>query len=246
MFHQVGTSALIRAPARVHVRIAALLDALDRAWAGREATAAPEAEWERVIDVRSKLRGSSLELAEGRMSVDSLINAVSLVSGVPIEVDWHGLDGVRVRPELELEVAAEKISAEEILDRYIATLVADPLPGVAWTIHTGAVRIGPEGRVDAELVTRVYNMMDLAPKLVEADETGVDGELARIEACVSKTRETLVRAIDPDGWTDAGGDRAWMRELGPLLVITACARRHLQIVELLEKMRAGEATIEDQ
>ncbi len=242
----IDSRAIVRTPARGHGRISSLLDAMDAAWKkGGTVAANPEDDWEEIAKLHAKLQNTLLNMPAGPVRVETLVQTLTAVSGVPFDVDWAGLASVRVLPELNVEVVGAELSVAQALDRYISRLVLDSLDGVSWTIHSGAVRIGARSAIDTRAVNRVYNLHDLLPPIELPSEPTNGGygwlgdrePIVPVEEYCSELVRIITMTVDPEGWIDGGGESGSIRAIGPLLVVQNNARNHFAIDDLLAKLR---------
>jgi hypothetical protein len=141
---------------------------------------------------------------------------VSDATGVDIVPDWKGLAQVDVRQDTPVSLQLRQgAAAEQVLSWLLRSAGGD---AAGFALDHGAIIIAPRERLERLVVTRAYNLGDLA-------EQG-----RQLEALVRDT-------VAPNSWRENGGVGA-VRFFNNRLFVTATEPNHRQVERLLGLMDA--------
>lgn len=224
------------------------------------------------------------ELAERRVTLDytqqpllRITNELEVVHGIPISVDWDGLDALGVDERTEVSIRADEESALDVLAR-LAFLTGDDFDRAVIESFGGRILLTTAEMTARLQVAASYDVRDLlsaesrraTPDAVDssapaagleardpdrpragdeasapADEGAAAGAGLDIDLTDRRTlgpAEQLMRRLvehsDPEAWFNLGGDRARVTEQDGILTVTASARIHRVVRDLLSDLRA--------
>ncbi|HYE63364.1 MAG TPA: hypothetical protein VD997_15335 [Phycisphaerales bacterium] len=112
-------------------------------------------------------------------------------------------------------------------------------------VHTPELDAACAGDFSAGRFVAMHDVQDIYGRAVQLSYNIVDGEpqgrCYGREEVLSDVREIITGTIEPDTWSDNGGEEASCRWFGTRLIIQAPARTQVQVVGLLGLLRDREA-----
>lgn len=198
-------------------------------------------------------------------SDNALVDVLGFIesfAGVSMDVDWLSLDDIGIDQETPVSLTLTAVPVETVLDR-VLDKVSDPDLPAAWAITDGILTIASDEVLRRNTSLEIYDIRDLlievpdyedAPEfdlqsVLQAGQGGGGGgqspfsgqtqdreRVPRGER-VQQITDIVQNTIDPDGWTDLGGDTSSIQELNGNLIITTTPKIHREIIGLLGKLR---------
>ncbi len=188
---------------------------------------------------------------------------VESIAGVNMDIDWVSLEDVGVDRETPVSLRLNNVTIETALNRVLEK-VSDPDLPAGWSIEDGILTIASDEVLRRNTSLELYDIRDLlieipdysdAPEfdlqsVLQSSQGGGGGggqspfsgqtqdrEIRPRDERVQEIVDIVQATIDPDGWTDLGGDTSSIQELNGNLVITSTPKIHRQINGLLGKLR---------
>ncbi|MEZ6241766.1 MAG: hypothetical protein R3B57_01860 [Phycisphaerales bacterium] len=192
-----------------------------------------------------------------------VLNFIESIAGVNMDVDWTSLEDIGIDRETPVTLRLNNVAIKTALDKVLAK-VSDPDLPAGWAVEDGIVTIASDEVLRRNVSLEIYDIRDLLieiPDYSDAPEFDLqsvlqnssgggggggqspfsgqtqDREIRPREERVQEIVDIVQATIDPDGWTDLGGDTSSIQELNGNLVITTTPNIHRQINGLLGKLR---------
>ncbi len=188
---------------------------------------------------------------------------VESIAGVNMDIDWVSLEDIGIDRESPVSLRLNNVSIETALNRVLEK-VSDPDLPAGWTIEDGILTIASDEVLRRNTSLELYDIRDLlieipdysdAPEfdlqsVLQSSQGGGGGggqspfqgqtqdrDIRPRDERVQEIVDIVQATIDPDGWTDLGGDTSSIQELNGNLVITTTPNVHREINSLLGKLR---------
>jgi beta-lactamase regulating signal transducer with metallopeptidase domain len=163
----------------------------------------------------------------GDQRLGSVFEALSGALNVKFVVNWDAMEGQSVDVNtLAADIDVGGLTVAHALTRILDSVVnEDGISPLSWATKDQDILISTKDDIEQHQVIRVYNVRDLI--FWHGAEWFAD---------------LIMDGLDPDTWAPNGG-RGSIRELNGRLIITATERRHLKILEFIERLRSPEATL---
>lgn len=194
------------------------------------------------------------ELNFNAVGLSDVIDSLRDLSGANIFVNWKSLESVAIDRKTPVTVRFRSIRFGKLLH-----IVLDAVSGgkqkLAYTTDEGVITISTLDDLAKNVDVRVYDIRDLlvivpdyAPPQLTGGLPGPTTMPATAPAePAAPTQEDRVKSIykmiedivAPETWKDRGGSAGALRELQGQLIVTQTPENHVQIVELLEQLRAA-------
>ncbi len=199
---------------------------------------------------------------------EDVVGFIGSTTGIDIDVDWESLADIGVDPDTPVTLKLNSVTINVLLDRVLSK-VSDPTLPAGWAIQDGILTIASDEVLRLNTVLETYDIRDLifivpdfdnAPEfdLQSAIQQGGSGGGGGGQSPFSggsqdpqdvATRQERVDAIialiqanvDPEGWSDVGGDTSAITELNGNFIITTTPKNHRAIIGLLNKLRQQRA-----
>ncbi|MFI4897160.1 MAG: hypothetical protein ACIARR_04980 [Phycisphaerales bacterium JB059] len=189
-----------------------------------------------------------------------VLGFIESYAGVNMDVDWLSLDDIGIDQETPVNLSLSAVPVETVLDRVLEK-VSDPDLPASWAITDGILTIASDEVLRRNTSLEIYDIRDLLIEVPDYDEapefdlqsilqagqggggqspfSGQTQDRERVprEERVEQITTIVQNTIDPDGWTDLGGDTSSIQELNGNLIITTTPRIHREIIGLLGKLR---------
>ncbi len=183
-------------------------------------------------------------------------------AGVSMDVDWLSLDDIGIDQETTVNLTLSAVPVATVLDR-VLDKVSDPDLPAAWAISDGILTIASDEVLRRNTSLEIYDIRDLLIEIPDYDDapnfnlqsvlqasrggggggqspfTGQSADRDRVPLGdrVQQITDIIQNVVDPDGWTDLGGDTSSIQELNGNLIITTTPKIHREIIGLLGKLR---------
>ena len=191
-----------------------------------------------------------------------VLGFIESYAGISMDVDWLSLEDIGIDQETPVTLKLSAVPVETVLDR-VLDKVSDPDLPASWAITDGILTIASDEVLRRNTTLEIYDIRDLlievpdyedAPEfdlqsVLQAGQGGGGGgqspfsgqtqdreRVPRGER-VQQITDIVQNTIDPDGWTDLGGDTSSIQELNGNLIITTTPKIHREIIGLLGKLR---------
>ena len=204
--------------------------------------------------LRKKLDRVIPELNFNAVGFSDVIDFLRNLSGAKIYVNWKSLETVDIDRNTPVTARFRSIPFRKLL-----SIVLDAVSGgkqkLAYSTDGGVITISTADDLSKNVDVRVYDIRDLlvippdyvAPQLMRGFPGATTMAATGPALPAAPTREDLVKSIDkmiedtvaPETWKDRGGSVAALRELQGQLIVTQTPENQLQIVQLLEQLRAA-------
>ena len=190
-----------------------------------------------------------------------VLGFVESFAGVNMDVDWLSLDDIGIDQETPVNLTLSAVPVETVLDRVLEK-VSDPDLPASWAISDGILTIASDEVLRRNTSLEIYDIRDLLIEVPDYDDapefdlqsvlqsgsgggggqspfSGQTQDRERIpkDERVQQITDIVQNVIDPDGWTDLGGDTSSIQELNGNLIITTTPKIHREIIGLLGKLR---------
>jgi hypothetical protein len=178
--------------------------------------------WEQRLE--SSLKGPTVLHFEG-VELAEVIDYIKDLHKIPIVLDDNGLDDVGITRNTPVTCHISDVRLESALG-----LILDPL-GLDWTIRHEVLLITSRDEVEADQLTKVYDVADMLTRDGERFEDGVDQQ-SNYTALV----DFIFAGTSGDGWSRNGGDGT-ITAFNGTLIVRQNRRVHVQIKTLLDELR---------
>lgn len=175
--------------------------------------------------------GVSIETAmQGPEDLDSLLHFLAESQGLRAYIHWRDLDGVAQQDEEVDELPLQGQSADRAFEMVNDNLGLEGAQRIAFRTDNGLLEVATQrffDRRDQELVTYdVSGLLNADQPLEVTDESGVLVEL-------------ITQIIEPDSWTQNGGDVGSIFAAGDKLFVSGPPRLQERVAWLLTKLMDG-------
>lgn len=211
----------------------------------------------RAATARKLRKTLSIELNDARL--EDIVTFITDFSGADIEPMWIDDGGdAGLKKDQRMTIEVKDVSVLTLIERVLAKAETDFSPAT-WQFAPsgGAVEIGPRGRLNKQAYLKMYDIQDMlfqipdfadAPRLdldqvlnqggqggggggsVFGGDTGADVPFVPTEELAQKIVEIVTEYVEPDQWTDNGGDGASIRHYSGHLMIRAPDYIHRQLL----------------
>lgn len=200
---------------------------------------------------------------------EDVVGFIGSTTGIDIDVDWESLADIGVDPDTPVTLKLNSVTISVLLDRVLSK-VSDPTLPAGWSIQDGILTIASDEVLRLNTVLETYDIRDLifvvpdfdnAPEfdlqsaVQQAGQGGGGGggqspfsggnqdpqDIATRQERVDAIIALIQANVDPDGWTDNGGDTSAITELNGNFIITSTPKNHRAIIGLLNKLREQRA-----
>lgn len=227
------------------------------------------AESEANRSVIAKMDDSKMPVEFNDNAFEDVVGFIGSTTGIDIDVDWESLADIGVDPDTPVTLKLNSVTISVLLDRVLSK-VSDPTLPAGWSIQDGILTIASDEVLRLNTVLETYDIRDLifvvpdfdnAPEfdlqsaVQQAGQGGGGGggqspftggnqdpqDVATREERVDAIIALIQANVDPDGWTDNGGDTSSITELNGNFIITSTPKNHRAIIGLLNKLREQRA-----
>lgn len=206
-----------------------------------------------------KLRKTlSIELNDARL--EDIVTFITDFSGADIEPMWIGDGGdAGLKKDQRMTIEVKDVSVLTLIERVLSKAETDFSPAT-WQFAPsgGAIEIGPRDRLNKQAYLKIYDIQDMlfqipdfadAPRLdldqvlnqggqgggggggsVFGGDTGTEVPIVPTEELAQKVVEIVTEYVEPEQWTDNGGDGASIRHFSGHLMIRAPDYIHRQLL----------------
>jgi hypothetical protein len=177
------------------------------------------------------LAGAIVDFPAECLTNGEAVERVRVQTGVNIDADWESLQSGSVRRDDRFAARARRQTALAALDR--ALELPEPWRRPAWTVSNGHVVVVPSGEGLSTALLAVYDAADFGERNPGAPDVDVYKEV----------QDIVTGCVATEQWVDNGGDRASVMWWRSKMVIRAGPRIHMEVQELLAKMRAASGNL---
>jgi len=204
-------------------------------------------------DVKLAEMSRKFQLSSSKSSLDSVLSAISTLTGVRIEPLWQS-DRLPsgISPDAEINIPDKSITIRQGLDLISEQLSQAGTPTTWQVLEDGRLQIGSKESLDRYQETKIYEIADLlaaTPTFANAPDFNINaalqqgisgngggaiiGDPVRSEAERAATRadsgqltDLIRQVIEPDQWIENGGSGGSIREFRGALIIKAAPYVH--------------------
>lgn len=225
------------------------------------------AESEANRTVLTAMRDTRMPVEFNDNAFEDVVAFIGSTTNIDVDVDWESLADIGVDPDTPVDLKLKNVQVSVLLDRVLGK-VSDPTLPAGWAIQDGILTIASDEVLRLNTVLETYDIRDLifvVPDFDNAPEFDLQSAVSQAGgggggggqspfsggggAVVDIPRDDRVQAIvdliqanvDPDGWTDIGGDTSSITELNGNFIITSTPKNHRAIISLLNKLRQQRA-----
>jgi len=193
------------------------------------------------------------QFADNRLG--DVIEFVSTVADVAIDVDWRSLEEIGIDPETEVSMNLPPVSPKRLLDA-IRDRVSDIGAEAEWAVQDGIVVFASKDRLRKRTALHIYDIGDLVVEVPDYDSVptidlqqalrsnegggqspfqNVNEDPIRVplEDRIRLVRDIIEQNVDAEHW-DVDG---FIQEFGKSLIIRTSPKNHREVRGLLSKLR---------
>ncbi len=199
------------------------------------------------------LRPVEARFAANRLS--DVLDFVSAVAEVAIDVDWRSLEEIGIDPETEVTLNLPPVTPERILNA-VADRVSDIGAEADWAVQDGVLVFASKDRLRKRRALHIYDIGDLVVEVpdytsvpeidlqqaLQSNEGGgqspfqdqnQDTVRIPLEDRIREVRDIIERNVDTEHW-DVDG---FIQEWGKSLIINTSPKNHREVRGLLSQLR---------
>lgn len=211
----------------------------------------------RALTARKLRKTLSIELKDARL--EDIVTFIRDFSGAEIEPFWLDEGGsAGLNKDQRMSVEVKDVTVITLLERVLAKAETDFSPAT-WQFAPsgGTIEIGPRDSLNKQAYLKMYDIQDMtfqipdfadAPRLdldqvlnqggqgggggggsVFGGDTGSDVEFVPTEELAQRIVDIITEYVEPEQWTDNGGDGASIRYYSGQLLIRAPDYIHRQL-----------------
>jgi type II secretory pathway component GspD/PulD (secretin) len=215
--------------------------------------------------VLAQLDQQKLDVSFNDNTFADVVGFLQHYTGINVDVDWESLDTIGVTRETLVTLKLSPVPVRSVLDRVMQKVAPDQFSKAGWAVNDGILLIASDEALRRNTTMVLYDIKDLLFDVPNYDEVppidlqsllqqgqsiGGGGQTPfrdnpgddRVERPsrqerIDKIREIIVSQVDPENWTDNGGETGTIQELNGSLIIRNTPGNHREITGLLSKLR---------
>lgn len=204
-------------------------------------------------------------------TLEQAVTFIETVAEMNIDIDWASLEEIGVDRSTPVTLNLSQVPLRTVLDRLLDKASPDRLSRAAWAVNDGILQIASDESLRKNTILAIYDVRDLLIEIPDYDNApefdlsqvlqqsgggggggggqspfqnqrnNEDEDRLPLDERRQQIIDIIVQNIDPEGWTDNGGDTGRIQPLAGSLIITNTARNHREIGGLLSKLREQRA-----
>jgi type II secretory pathway component GspD/PulD (secretin) len=230
---------------------------------GEQSAFAESPEDRRVL---AELDSRKIDVNFNNNSFADVVAFVQSISQLNLDVDWDSLGAIGIQKDAPVTLhLSTPVAVRVVLDRVLQKISTDQFSRAGWAVNNGILLVASEESLRKNTTLVLYDITDLLLDIqnyTQVPEIDLQGLLQQSQSVgggrspfkddqqsakekdrptrqekIDKIREILQTNVDPEGWTDNGGETGAIQELNGSLIIRNTPRSHREISGLLSKLR---------